>query len=348
MISDVKPFVVPVVCVGRLEKHPDADSLSLTEVEGCPCIVRTGDMVEGDLAVYIPIESVVTVNTVAGAAMNFLKFKNGLHRVKAVRLRGIFSMGVLMKASQFTWATPPAIGDNVADLLGVEKYIEPDYHVRGGGGGYPLGHSDQERDPELMPIYDMESYRKFKRIFNDLEVVVTEKIHGTNARYIHDGERLWVGSHRTWKKPDGTAVWSKIAADLQLDAKLALFPGIGIYGEIFGKVQDLTYGVADGELRFAVFDVWDATKMRYFNWDAATAVVAALGLTMVPVLYRGPMNPAAVEPLASGNTTLGGDHIREGIVIKPAVEACNGFTGRTIAKFVGEQYLLRKGGSEFH
>jgi hypothetical protein len=49
-----------------------------------------------------------------------------------------------------------------------------------------------------------------------------------------------------------------------------------------------------------------------------------------------------------GPSTLpGADHIREGIVIRPMLEAVSELTGtRKIAKSISEHYLLRRGGTE--
>lgn len=54
---------VEVVRLGPITKHPDADTLSITTVlGGYPVILRTGEYKEGDLAVYVPIDSVVPEN----------------------------------------------------------------------------------------------------------------------------------------------------------------------------------------------------------------------------------------------------------------------------------------------
>ncbi len=68
---------------------------------------------------------------------------------------------------------------------------------------------------------------------------------------------------------------------------------------------------------------------------------------MVPVLYRGPFDPAVIEPLALGQS-MRGSHIKEGIVIKPTVERLTYRGNRINYKLVGEQYLLRSGGTELH
>ena len=36
-------FVCPVLKISKIDKHPNADSLSITEVEGCPVVIKTGE-----------------------------------------------------------------------------------------------------------------------------------------------------------------------------------------------------------------------------------------------------------------------------------------------------------------
>lgn len=349
-------FTVPVVRIETIKKHPDADTLSITEAEGNPCIIRTGDLEVGDLAIYIPVDAVISDDTRIGNALSFLKWNaKGKHRVKAMRLRGIFSMGILVKATTLfpsgSMAVPAPVdevvlgpGMDLSQELGIVKYEEQVHGatVRKLGG-------QQERDPGLMPIYGLDNYRKFKHVFTpEQEVVVTEKLHGCNARFVHDGETLWVGSHKTWKKLDGDDVWNEIAKKYDLAIKLARYPKVGIFGEVFGSVQDLRYGMAGDEIDFRLFDVYDVNTGKYQDWAVVEEMAANLGLQTVPVLYRGSFNAAVIEPLASGMDTVSGTNIREGVVIKTAIETFNPRTIRTTAKLVSEEYLLRKNGTEFH
>ena len=126
---------------------------------------------------------------------------------------------------------------------------------------------------------------------------------------------------------------------------------VGIFGEVFGAgVQDLTYG-ADGRretLGYAVFDVSaeiDGTP----RWlDPAELLDGELPL--VPRLYEGPYDVERVLEVASGRETVSGRqlHLREGVVIRPAVERYSAVTGgRAIAKAVSPAYLTRKGGTEY-
>jgi RNA ligase (TIGR02306 family) len=76
----------------------------------------------------------------------------------------------------------------------------------------------------------------------------------------------------------------------------------------------------------------------------------APSLQVVPRLYEGPYDAHVLTKLAEGTEQLSGTeaNIREGLVVRPAVERRSDVTGgRAIAKFVSEAYLTRKGGTEF-
>lgn len=133
-------FHVRIVQVGDLQKHPNADSLSIADVEGYPVIVKTGDFKPGDLAVYIPVDAIVPDNET-------FAFLGGHRRIKARRLRGIFSMGLMMPAS-ILGAEVLAVGTNVQEALGIEKY-DPEAGV---GFGAVLS-EDMEPDPGFLPKF---------------------------------------------------------------------------------------------------------------------------------------------------------------------------------------------------
>lgn len=321
-------FHVRVVQVGDIQKHPNADNLSTLDVEGYPVIIKTGDFKPGDLAVYIPIDAIVP-ETEAFA------FLGGHRRIKARRLRGIFSMGLLMPASILGAEVPP-VGTNVQEALGIEKY-DPE---TSGGFETPLG-ENMEPDPGFLPKFtDIEGLRKYATIIEPgTEVVLTEKIHGASAKYVFRDGRLWVASNRRFWKPGAATIWNQAATDLGLAERLARVPNIAIYGEVYGQVQDLKYGVGAG-VRLALFDALDTTTRRYLDFDEFTAVAKSLDLPTVPVLYRGPWSND-LRTLAEGKSTMA-DHVREGFVVRPVKEMNHRGVGRVIFKMVGEGYLLRK------
>lgn len=319
-------FHVEVVRVGPIEKHPNADSLSITKVFDYTVILRTGDFLEGDLAVYVPIDSVVPDE-------ERWAFLGGNRRIKAKKLRGIFSQGLLTGVGNET-VSEWHLSDDVAEKLRIVKY-EPAEHVFMGGDCEPWPHD------WLFPIYtDIEGMRRYPNVIADGEqVVITEKLHGANFRAAHDGDRLWVGSHRQIKKRDEANLYWRGAIGAGLEEKLALFPKFVLYGELVGKgVQDLDYGHAPGSIGVQFFDVFSCGAGRYLDFDDARTLVEGVGLTWVPILHKGPWSKA-LELLSEGPSTLAG-HVREGIVVRPLVERFE-HMGRVILKRAGEGYMLR-------
>ncbi len=315
-------FNVEVVRVTNVQKHPDADTLSIATANGCPVIFRTGDYAEGDLAVHIPVDAIVPENE----RFAFL----GVHRrITAKRLRGVFSMGLLTPAEP-NWTE----GQNVQSELGIEKY-EPALHLHTTG--------ENERDPGLMPLYtDIEGLRRWSNVLEPGEdVVLTEKIHGANFRAVHDGTRLWVGSRTCIKRRDDRSIWWRAALQENLEEKLATCPNVAFYGEVYGYVQDLRYGAKQGEVSLRFFDAYDCKSKRYVSVNSFDALCGALEVKQGPRLYAGPWQPALAETHSIGQSTLA-THCREGFVVRPWFEREHPRLGRVILKMVGQDYLLRK------
>jgi RNA ligase (TIGR02306 family) len=232
-------------------------------------------------------------------------------------------------------------GDDLAERLRVVKWEEPEPVSMAG---------EQARAPSLLvPTYELEAWRHYGPMLFDAgeEVVVTEKLHGTNGRFVVDAAgNLHVGSHRTWKQVDGTTVWARVAEQYGLREKLARHPGLVFFGEVYGSgVQDMTYGHGAGRLSLAFFDVFDSVTGDYLSHAAAEALLDELSLPTVPVLYRGPLDVALLSRLAEEDSVHGG--IREGVVVRPVVERVS-MAVRCALKVVSERYLLRKGGTEHH
>ena len=360
-------FHVEVVRIKDIKRHPNADTLSIATVhDNYPVLFKTGEFREGDLAVYIPVDSVVPDTqdwqwlAPAGAAL-----RERDRHIRAKRLRGIFSMGLLVKA-------PPGAkeGANVAKLLGITKW-EPEASEMAkprqpiAGPWYrrlwlyltspfrPQDASRQVRAPKLkfLPgVYDIEPFRRYgKSWFNEGEVVVvTEKIHGQNASFVHDGKKLHIKSRTRWRKHDGDNVWSQVATKYDLDKKLKDYPGIILFGETYGNNADMPYGVnraKEGD-RFVAFDAFDSNTGKWFSCAEFGQLCRILDIPQVPFLahlFWGEDSYEFLLPFAEGKTTLGGTHIREGFVIKPAMERQINGGQRVILKMAGESYLTRKG-----
>jgi RNA ligase (TIGR02306 family) len=325
--------------------HPNADALDITTVHGgYPCIMKKGSFVEGDLAVYIPVDNLLPLT---GPFAFLERLKQGKdymgdgvtrHRLRAVRLRGTFSMGLLLPPSE-TGLSEIEVGTDVTDELDVLKYEPPE----------PMGRGEDEKDPGFLPCYDIESLRRWQHLFTEGEpVVITEKIHGENARFAWCDGRLWCASRTRFKKPDSHTSWTNVARRLGLAERFAkaangaLDYPYAIYGEVYGGgAQALSYGVQKGQRDLAIFDVLEIASRRWLNLDESQVVIANLGLSPVPVLFAGEWQGLdAHRSLAEGHTTIGGvTHLREGFVVKPLIERVSPELGRVILKLHGEGWL---------
>lgn len=351
----------------RLEKHHNADSLSVANVFGYTCCVKTQDWTDGQLAAYIPPDSLVDTDR-----PEFAFLKSGdkrWHRIKAKKLRGVVSFGLLMPAPAGAKA-----GDDVAAFYGVLHYSgrvsgEEDEQespkpkslakrLRGlwwkavlfffpSAAKTRITQCEQEPPPpELSQLkkYDIDSLRRYKHVFSPDELVaVTEKIHGANARYSWINGRLWAGSRSQWKKESGNSIWWKAAhATPQIEAWCRDNPGKVLYGEVYGQVQDLKYGTQPGEVRFAAFDILNQTG-QFAPYDEFVASCDSKAVPRVPQVARDvKFEFGDICKLAEGPSLIpGANHVREGVVVRPATERYHQSIGRVCLKVVGAGYLER-------
>lgn len=343
---------VRVVSIQKVGKHPNADTLSITTVHGkTPVIFRTGAFNQGDIACYIPVDSLVPVDR---PEFSWLAkdAKNGVYRVKATRIRGVPSHGFLVPVPPSPdGATEYKEGDEVSAALGVTKYEPgPCYQI----GGEIAGDIVTNSALQMIPYYDIENVRKLgERLFlPDEEVVVTEKVHGSNGRWVGLEEngvtKVYCGSRTKFRN---NSVWNEMAKKYGLNEESVNNclgykenHGLVLFGEVYGPgIQDLTYDVPAGERRVVFFDIYDTKAGRFWDYDRFSAFCTSNGLPTAPVLYRGPYSVEKVYKLAEGNTVLGGGcHVREGVVVRPVVERWDSSEGlRVQLKLPGEGYLLR-------
>lgn len=349
--------VVPVV----LEKHPDPETtaLSIVRVGGYVVVARTEDWSTVDRAAYVPIDGVLPERP----EYAFL----GKHRrIKAKKLRGVFSEGLLVPAP-----AGASVGDDVTEALGV-TFFDPDLMDKNGNTGrVTSGPSEPEPPGPAAPRYtDIENIKgKHAPKFEEgEEIVAVEKIHGCNHRatwrldaiediaepYTRDAieharkraGRLHVGSHNRWvKMPDvgetrGNTFWDA-AHHANLAHTLHAYEGAILYGEAFGPVQDLKYG--RDKVDYVAFDLWAPALGRFLDFDDFETIATFFHIPMAPVVYRGPFNMEKLLALAEQDSTVPGasaGHIREGLVIRPVKERSP--HGRVIAKLISARYRLRK------
>lgn len=353
-------FECPVVRI-TLEPHPNAAAIEIARVGDFRSIVKKGQFRAGDLAVYLPEGAVLPAwllqqlgfwnaagecGTLNGSAKN---------RIKAIKLRGVLSQGILLGGSQpgahddapcliLTAPTETVdaphgdfqLGQCAAAFLGVTKYQPA---IPAAMAGRVIG-----ANLAITHNYDFENIKKHPDLFDDGEdVVMTEKIHGTllqicvvpaaladdkfyKGRVVITSKGLG-GRGILLDHNDTSNVYARAVHKLGLLDKMATFADtvqitqpIVLFGEVYGTgVQDLGYA---SELSFRAFDLCEGVReqARFAAHDGFAAWSDLLGITQVPVLYRGPFSKGAMLTHTDGPETLSGhaSHMREGIVIKSA------------------------------
>ena len=342
-----------------VHEHPNADALELAQVGLYRAVVAKGVYRTGETAVYIPEQSVLPEELIEELGLTGRLAGSRSDRVKAVRLRGELSQGIVCRPKALAGvdlARAAADGTDFAERLGITKWVPPIP---------PTMDGEVEPAPDLLPWVDIENIQRYPEIFTPGEdVVLTEKLHGSACllTYFAEDGRVQVSSkgfgakylaltedprNLYWRAVHGHGV---AAAAARLAERLGA-RRVGVFGEVYGAgVQDLTYG-ADGRretLGYAVFDV-SAEIDGEVRWLDATELLTG-ELPLVPRLYEGPYDIGRVLEFASGRETVSGQglHLREGVVIRPATERYSPVTGgRAVAKAVSPAYLTRKGGTEY-
>lgn len=362
--STHKVEVVPVV----LEKHPNADSLSIIRVFGYTVCGRTSDWEGVTQAAWIPPDSLVPVNRPEFSFLwgpdttkyysDGVKVKQELRKappthalIRAKKLRGVLSYGLLVPAPEGS-----VLGEDVADKLNILHWQppEPTVGLKAGGEAAPA-------PAVYSPKYDVDSFQRYaSEVFKQGEPVwVTEKIHGCNGRWVYasaDNE-FHCGSRTEWKreytlppkdfvdvelqKVQPRNLWWKVLDTTPLLKEwLKAHPDMVVYGEVYGQVQDLKYGCKPGEVRLAIFDIMD----RDGQWlNAGIGPDTFPELPWVPLVAETVYDFDKLVELAEGPSFVpGADNIREGVVVKPLLERTHPTIGRVNLKVVSPAYLTRR------
>lgn len=371
-------FEVKITTVLEVNEHDNSDNLELLTVFGYQVVATIGIYKAGDVVAYIPEGSVVPVDIqqkLTTSELNGEGYLSGPNkdRMKAIKLRGEISQGMLLKTSDLDFDVQ--LGDDIADKIGITKYVAP----------IPTEMSGQVSGMKnFKPTnFDFNSIRKDKDFFgNGEQVVITEKLHGTytNVMVIYemsdeDGfkrldehTQIGVTSKGMGAKGLNINISEENKNNVYVKVALEEFPlekvdefefprtawpvsGVEFMGETYGTVQNgFRYDTESGN-KFRLFDIRVAykgpngeIKKVYMNPNFVSWFCVEHDIEQVPVLYEGPFHMSFFAKHAHGDTTLMDDgHIKEGAVCRPVAERVSHRGNRIIAKFISEQYLIRKG-----
>ncbi len=334
-----------VTKVIKSEKHPNADSLSIVTVfSDYKVVTRLDEFKEGDLVAYFAVDSILPETP----EFSFLDSKTR-KRLRAKRLRGVFSMGLVIKAPEGFNE-----GDSVEQHYGITRYIpleERDGYkahlkdgisvsgVNGLNEKNPIGWS--------IPYYDLEPLRKYgKNLIDGENVVIQEKINGQNFSCVYYEDKLWVKSRNNFKKYNVDSQWWVVPIRDGYEEKLKKYTGKVMIGELYGNVGGYRYDCniinKIAERKFRIFDIYDLETMSYLDYDAVLKIAEQISIPTCPEIYRGPWaSNESLYEMAEGDSLLGNSK-KEGFVIRSLDNMFDNKNNRKIYKLISQQYLLEK------
>lgn len=164
------------------------------------------------------------------------------------------------------------------------------------------------------------------RQFFDREVVVTEKMDGENTSLYtsHYHARSLDSAHHP-SRDFVKALWGSIRHSIP--------EGYRICGENLYARHSIAYD--DLASYFYVFSVWNQNNLC-LGWDETVNFANSLGLTTVPVLYRGTYDEARIKQLWNPEEHA---NLMEGYVVRSAKSFHYDAFGNNVAKFVRKGHV---------
>lgn len=178
-MSTIEAKIVKVT----IKPHPNADRLEIARIGdegGFECVVALDQFKTGDLALYIPVDSIVPQNIRDYLAQTKVNVKDG--RIRCAKIRNKFSEGLCLSPQDWVPESEIKEGNNVTEIVGIKKYEPPPPHWRT-LLGTKHGISLQYENRNFIEYTCVEKFKKYPDVLEDGELVVaTVKWHGTNFR----------------------------------------------------------------------------------------------------------------------------------------------------------------------
>jgi RNA ligase (TIGR02306 family) len=366
-----------VVKIDSIENHPNADRMELAMIGGYQVCVQYGAFVAGDLAIYIPVDSILNeeLESLIFGPDSKVKLKN--HRVRAIKLRGAVSQGMLIStelASKYPGMSNlrcvVGTGLDVTKALDITKYEPPCKAV--GKLMQQANRAKRHNHPDFKRYTSINQFRKYWDAFKNIETVyVTEKLHGTNFRCgwvpfkprtfwqkvknIFGLNKSWefvYGSHNVQlmdgkgKEAFGSNVYKRIVVGHSLESKIGM--GEIWYGEIIGPniQKNYEYGLKNADVYF--MDIMKDGE--YMDFDKVITITEALNEKVVPWKMMSFDRALIVTWLNHEDSASDIDGLTkpiEGFVIRPLIDQ-KFYGGRLILKILSDAYLLDKGNTDYH
>lgn len=284
-----------------------ADAIVKATVLGWQVVVKRGEFNEGDLCVYVEIDSVLPEKP----AFEFLRSK--AFRIRTIRLRGQISQGICFPLSILPIDREIKEGMDATELLGIKKYEMPIPPSLAGvmKSGFPsfIPKTDEER---VQVVEDLLLQHKGRACY------ITEKLDGTSITfYIKDG--AFGVCSRNMELMDGDNLYWNAARQLNIEARLrSVGKNIALQGELVGEgIQGNKLKINGRKVYF--FSLFWIDNYRYASFYELKELLEALGLSMVPVVstcYQLNADVPEILSMAQMQSALYSAAMAEGVVVR--------------------------------
>lgn len=308
--------------ISNLRAHPNADALELCDIKGWQVVVKKGEFREGDLCVYIEVDSVVEERP----EYEFLRKVN--FRIKPTKLRGERSNGICFPISIIDLDTFDGISDSlyvdgepisyegydVSKIVGAKHYEKP---VPAQLAGQIVGHR-----PGFISKTDETNIRSNLEILGELQGLsyyISRKDDGSSGTFfLKDGEFGVCSRNLQLKEDDKNGFW-RMARKYDLETHLRNWmDNMVIQGEVVGPgVNGNNLGLQDLELH--IFSIVDLKTRELVSFHELVTRCNMWKVPMVTVLEIGHKFEYELHELISlANAQLyPNGKPAEGIVIRP-------------------------------
>jgi len=337
----------------ELFSHSNADTLEIGKVGSYQVVVQKGIYKNGDEVVFAPEKSILSGNI----KNEFEKYLVGPNkdRVKAVRLRGEISSGIIIPSELVPGFDTIVPDIDISSNLGIEHYEPPiPTQLIGKVTTFSMPFVGSH-DCEHIGIYANE-------LIDGERVVITEKIHGSQFILAHDytanetlvSSKGLLKSGFTIEESDENAYWMAAKNDSIIELirsnmsemfnTMALGGNLGGVVQVFGEVIPVQDGYSYGQTKATtrLFDIRvNGVSIPY------DMVPDAFKKLWVPVVFDGILNldkkevviysdpekgihktkinftlPKWIQALSESKERVSGKelHWAEGLVIRPYVD----------------------------
>lgn len=301
--------------VKNVRVHPNADVLDLVDVLGWQVVTKRGEFSDGDLCIYVCIDSVLPERP----EFEFLRNKN--FRIKPIRLRKEYSNGIcfplsLLNTHQYLnkeWVE----GEDVTDILGVKHYEKP---IPAQLAGQMIGHL-----PGFLRMTDEDNLRSNPDALPEMlgrGYYITLKDDGSSGTYFLKDGVFGVCSRRIHLKENPDNGFWKMAFKYNIENALRthILPvkDIAIQGEVVGPgIQGNPLGLAELELH--VFNLFYIVERTYATYCELLMFCERAGLKVVKMVEEGDNFQYTLPELIAKTNAYTYDNGKpaEGIVIRP-------------------------------